>query len=489
MIKKIYVYNTSIQVTPYKKDECFQLEKLFSIWDDLRKRYLPFLYTISGETLYLPKGCSSELIQSLLSHDGFLTEVVVMYEHTHTPVRFEEFYQMKEEPRDEIQREAISFLTHKGKYKNNISASQFALNVDTGIGKTYFSIAMIVAKKMRTMCIMNRVALINGWKNEIIKHSTIPEERIHIITSSNDLQMMRNGELDKDVFICSHQMLSLYMNEYGKIALYEVFDHSGIGLKIFDECHQNIKNISIIDSFTNVKYTLYLSATFKRTQYNENRMYNIYFGSTVKYSYSRENENEKHTVYIPCIYRTTPSTSDLSGLRTRYGFSAYRFIDYALREPSNKLMRSFHFILSEAIIRDGKILIVTPTKNSVVMLYDYLCNNFHCTGKSIATIYSDNTKESNEEAKNADIIVSTIKSSGTGVTIYNLQTIICMEPHMSSNITKQLRGRLDRYMKGEPTYFYDLLDVSIPEIARCYKNHTLAMREMVKDITVKNIPI
>lgn len=489
MIKKIYVYNSSIQIKPYKKNDCFELEKLFSIWDDLRKRYLPFLYTISDDTLYFPKGCSTEIIQSLLENSGFLSEIVVMYESSHIPIKFEEYYWMKQEPRDSIQKEVIYFLTHKEKYKNNISASQFALNVDTGIGKTYCAISMIVAKRMRTMCIMNRDALLNGWKSEIMKHSTIPEDRIHIITSSKDLQMMRDNQLDKDVFLCSHQMLKLYMNKYGEKSIYEVFENSGIGLKIFDECHQNIKNISIIDAFTNTKYTLYLSATFTRTQYNESRMYRIYFGSTVKYSYIRENENEKHTFYIPCVYRTTPSPIDLSKMKSRYGFSAYKFIDYALREPSNKLLRSFHIILSEAASRDGKILIVTPTKNSVKLLYQYICDNFGAIEKSVATIYSDNTTEENDNAKNADIIVSTIKSSGTGVNIYNLQTIICMEPHMSSTITKQLRGRLDRYIKGEPTYFYDLLDLSIPEISRCYKNHTLVMRQMAKEIVVRNIPI
>lgn len=489
MIKKIRIYNTSIQIQPYNQGECFELEKMFSLWDDIRKRYYPFLYHISDDILYLPKGCSIELIQNMLGTKGFLSEVQLMTNQYHKGIQFKYKYSINKPPRDEVQQKIISFLTHQGEYRNNISATQFAVNVDTGKGKTYCTISAIIHKNIRTMIITNRVGILNTWKDEISSHSNIPDDRIYIVHSSADLNKMRNNELDYDIFLCSHQLLALYFGEFGEFAVYEVFDKSGIGLKVFDECHVNFKNIAMVDYFTNTKQTIYLSATFSRSQPNESRMYRVYFGSTVKYQYFRELEEEKHTIYIPCIYRSTPTEYDLRSISSRYGFSAYKFISYALRDESRKLVRSFSWVMQEAILRDGKMLIVIPTKDSIRYMYDYVCQNFSHTGKTIATLFSDNSPEENEQAKNADIIISTIKSSGTGITIYGLRTIICMEPHMSSLITKQLRGRLDRYTPGEDTYFYDLLDVSIPEISRCYRNHTTIMKSMVKHIDVKRVPI
>lgn len=489
MLKKIFVYNTSIQVSPYEQGECFELEKMFSSWDDIRKRYVPFLYYISGDTLYLPKGCSIELIQNTLASKGFLTEVQIQYNKYHKEIKFQTQYVMSHPPRDEIQKKVISFLTHQEEYRSNISATQFAVNVDTGVGKTYCTISAIVQKRVRTIIIVNRINIINTWMGEIKTHSDIPENRVHLIHSSDDLTKMRTGELDYDIFLCSHQLLALYFNEFGGDALYEAFDGSGIGLKVYDECHTNFRNIAMIDYFTNTKQTIYLSATFNRTQTNERRMYRIYFGSTVKYQYFRELEEEKSTIYIPCLYRSAPNEYDLTHMSSRYGFSSYKFINYALkRDESRKMIRTFNWVMQEAILRDGKILVVIPTKDSIRELYSYTKENFSHTGKSIATLFSDNTSEENEIAKESDIIISTIKSSGTGITIYGLQTIICMEPHMSSLLTKQLRGRLDRYTPGEDTYFYDLLDISISELSRCYKNHTLIMKTMAKKIDVRRVP-
>ena len=474
---------------PYVIGECFELEKMFSVWDDIRKKYTPFLYYVIGDTLYLPKGCSIDLIQNTLASKGFLTEVAIQYNQYHKEVKFRNQCMMTEPPRDSIQQKVISFLTHQGEYRTNISATQFAVNVDTGIGKTYCTISAIVDKQVRTIIIINRLSIINTWIDEIKKHSNIPDDRVYLVHATDDLHHMRNGEMDYDIFLCSHQLLSLYFGEFGGDALYEVFENTGIGLKVFDECHTNFKNIAVIDYFSNVKQTIYLSATFSRTQSNESRMYRMYFGSTVKYQYFRESEQEKHTVYIPCIYRSTPTEYDLAHISSRYGFSAYKFISYALnRDESRKLLRTFDWVMNDAILHDGKILIVIPTKDSIRTLYSYVTENFSHTGKTVATLFSDNTSEENERAKDSDIIISTIKSSGTGITVYGLQTIICMEPHMSSLLTKQLRGRLDRYRPGEETYFYDLIDISIPEISRCYQNHKSIMNTMAKRIDVRRVP-
>ena len=97
------------------------------------------------------------------------------------------------------------------------------------------------------------------------------------------------------------------------------------------------------------------------------------------------------------------------------------------------------------------------------------------------TIFSDNPEEVNLDNQHCDIIISTIKSCGTGFNPPNLQTIICGEPHTSRIMTHQLKGRLDRF-KGNATYFYDLIDKSIPFMDNVESAHQKELEPMCAEV-------
>ena len=120
-------------------------------------------------------------------------------------------------------------------------------------------------------------------------------------------------------------------------------------------------------------------------------------------------------------------------------------------------------------------------------LADFLKSRVDKPG-DVCTMYSKNTKEENTFARDAKYISSTIKSSGIGFSPKSLQALVCMEPVASAVLFKQLMGRLDRYIPGENTYFYDLVDLSLEDVRRNYEEtHLPTMKLLAKDIQIINL--
>ena len=78
---------------------------------------------------------------------------------------------------------------------------------------------------------------------------------------------------------------------------------------------------------------------------------------------------------------------------------------------------------------------------------------------NVKTINSNNSKAENERNKRADVIVTTIASSGTGTDIPGITDIICCSPFKSSIVCCQVMGRI-RYC-GKVCNYYDIVDRSV----------------------------
>ena len=136
--KFIKVYHSHIEVYPYMENECLQIEKMYSKWDDVTHQYIRIGYFIFEEVLYLPRGTSLSLLSELFSATPvFINKPDPAYKLS-SPV------EMKYGPRDRIQSESIDFLTCSGNFTKGLQHSQFGLNLDTGAGKTFCMISGIV---------------------------------------------------------------------------------------------------------------------------------------------------------------------------------------------------------------------------------------------------------------------------------------------------------------------------------------------------------
>lgn len=325
------------------------------------------------------------------------------------------------------------------------------------------------------MVILNREHLAFHWKKEIQKFIDIPEERVIILTSENLKQAM-NREVEGDVYIVLHQTLQAMAKSRGDEEINELMSLLGIGVKVYDECHEFIQSSFRLDCFSSVAKTFYLTATLTRTNSGEDRIFRtLMLGNACEYS-DRGVNNRRHIHYLCYGYHTGLNEKMYTSFRTYKGFSVGKYISAVMeKDPSKGYENAILTAMEDALTHEGQILLVTPLKKTV----DYFAELFrykYGSEKSIGTMYSNNLPKVNQENQKCDIIVSTIKSSGTGFNPANLQCIICAEPHSSKLITHQLKGRLDRY-PGEETYFYDLIDLETTNCDYMLQNHREVMEK------------
>lgn len=481
--KSIDVYPTHIEIYPYKKGEVFSLEKALSSWLFKARHYKPFAYTIRNKILYVPRGINIELLERTFGVPASYIQI-----NTSRCV-FEFNYTMKVPPRDSIQEESINFLVCRGRFASYYNNSQFALTLRTGYGKSYCAIAAMIMLKLRTMIFIHRTTIERQWIDYITTYTTVPEMNITILNSMAQLEDIKRGYLKSDIYIVTHQLIALYARKTSWYDVSQVFKNSGIGLKIFDEAHMYIENLFMIDSFSNISKTFYLSGTLERTDKKENQIIKMIFGNTYKFGSSISYEANKHIIYIPVIYNSRAGDYENAKIRAHGVFSSYRYIEYTLMNPHNSsAMMALNYVIEDIKQKvDGQTLFVTPKIESVDVIADILKNKVD-DPSTVKTIYSKNDSEVNLANRDAKFISSTIKSTGIGFSPKALQALVCMEPVASSIAFKQLLGRLDRYIPGVPTYFYDLVDTSLLDVRKNYdETHLAVMKTIAKKIHVVEI--
>lgn len=460
--KSIRVYHTHIEVSPYKKGEIFSIEKHFSTWNNIAHRYDSGVYLIVDDTLYLPRGMNIMNLEKT-----FNTKATMIYNHD--PFKTFGNVNMTTEPRDELQKDCINFLTARDRYAGVAGYSQQALVLQTGFGKTYCMVNAIVTMRVKALIVTTQDKIKYQWIKTFKERTDIPEDKLIDIKGSPVMEEILDGEhSDGYVYFINHQTLQSFIKNEGPDEFHEFFKTLRIGVKVYDEAHLCFRNALLTDYFSDTVRTYYLTANFTRSNDKEAYLYNKCFASVYKYHVKSElaetssAASRKHIIYYPTTYRSNPPASWQKKCDTYKGFSGVIFADWAFNFDPNKTM--LHAILDrfeEAKKHKGKILITVPKIENIETVYNALKKDPSILdGRTVGTIHSKNKKEENERAKkDVDVIISTIRSCGTGVDINELRSIINAEPFSSQITANQLSGRLREYGPNDDTYFYDLIDI------------------------------
>ena len=481
--KTIKIFHTHIEVSPYEKGENEKVERMSSVWDDATHSYYPMGYFIYENTLILPRGFNLKVLE-----DEFETEAFAIRSCDEYSVIRE--YHMTAPPKNKLQLEAINFLTNEGKYVNNGMYSQYALILDTGEGKTYTAIHSILKLRMKAVIITHQDKIRNQWVGTFLNMTDVPEEELIKITGSETMNSVLEGEIEGTYYFVNHQTLNSFAKKYGYDKLHEFFIKLRVGVKIIDEAHLSFHNLLMIDAFSDTKKTFYLTATFDRTDKQESRLFKRCFAQACKFDIHRVDKSitahkRKHIIYVPVIYRSSPSQMQIADTMTMHGFSVINFSKYAFGEDRNQTILKAFFQIFDMCINnlDGRILVTTPLIEQTILLSKKIDEHLKALGKKmmVGTINSKNEKSDNEKYKQcADVICTTIKSSGTGTDIRGLRCVINLEPFSSKITGNQLAGRLREYAPDKDTYFFDLIDTAFP---RCYDQYK---KKIAKNSDLRN---
>lgn len=479
---KITSYPTHYELTPYVAGYHRNLEVSLSVWNQPYYRWEPLGYMILGQTLYLPKGMDSEILAQTFNTQIFPGE---LYKERYVKRK----YNMIKPPRDDLQKDAIDFIIGRGQYPYTRKQTQVSINLKPGDGKTYCTIHGIIESGRRAIIISHTSKIRSQWYEEFLETTDVPEEQLMVIDGVSDMEKIISGKKDADFFFINHQTFQTAIRNKGYEFVISFFNKIETGIKVYDEAHYEFASIVKLDMLSNIPKTYYLTATFRRTNSRENRIFGTAFASVFKFDnrMSASGETRKHTIYCPVEYNSQPLQEDIMSMFNKLGlFSGYNYIKYELSNQYayEKLYEALDLVFGMIKDTPGRILIVNPKIECCEIIREVVRKI--CPNRSIGTIHSHNTQDQNIENSSCDIIVSTIKSNGVGVNIKNIRFLINLEPFSSTVTAEQLRGRLREYSSTEYTYFFDLVDVGIPKAADFLKRRTrYYKKECVKIVHYK----
>lgn len=481
--KKIRIYQTHTEISPYKLGENRPFENRLSSYVEAEFSYNPIGFCVIDDKLYIPRGINPTILQTVFDSTPFVVRMPDEYDICQR-------VKMMKPPRDRIQRESIDFLNGEGEFTRTKGVSQLALVLDTGDGKTYTAINSIVYHKMKAIIITHQDKIKQQWIDTFLKMTNVDPRKLINIQGSEIIEEIISGKRKHEgyYYFVNHQTLSSFAKVHGWPMVREFFKKIQVGIKVIDEAHFFFKNVVMIDFFSNTKKTIYLTANFGRTDTNEGRLFNKCFASVAKFGERTKDyqEKRKHIIYVPVVYRSNPTYLQQTSVIKAYGFNALLFSNYALHEDKsetqlNELISTYELIKN----MEGKVLITVPKIDDTEFLKKKI-REYLPEDKTIATINSNNTRDENSLAKECDVIISTIKSCGTGVDIKKLRCIINLEPFGSQITANQLAGRLREYSPDKDTYFFDLIDISFPACERYFKQKIKMLKKKCKAISIKN---
>jgi len=328
----------------------------------------------------------------------------------------------------------------------------------------------------------------NQWIKTLREMFDYSSDDLINISGSNVMEAIMNDEVKLgDVFFANHATLRNYLSLHNGYMLHQFFKKLKVGVKIYDESHLEFANILLMDFFSNTKRNWYLTATFDRSDREESKCFKRAFSSVLQFGeYESKEVTEKHVVYHVVNINSKASPRDKSKICGFRGMTGASYGRYAFQyDEKETIFKAITIILDKIKDLEGKIIVYTPLIESCDKVAAKLEELY--PDKSVAAYHSHISASEKDDALKKDIIVSTIKSMGVGRDLKGLRSIICAEPIASKVVATQLIGRLRPYAKDTETFFFDIVDISIPPINWWFRSRMKAIDQLAKRIVYLDI--
>lgn len=465
MRNKIILRNSSIVITDYNLGDIPRLESYFTIFDKVTytKFFKGMIYDEENKLLYLPRGLDLYFIKKFFEGEE------PQREYNSDPYHETPEIGIRYLPRDDTQKEALAFILGKGQYYSNQNATQLSVNLNTGKGKTYITIASLTFWRARSIVIASTVGWLEQWRNCIGEYTNLdPEREVLIINGSVSIHKILNGITDISrykVFLVTHSTLQSFGSTAGWDKITELFIKLQVYLKVYDEAHLNFDNICLIDFHTNTRKTLYLTATPGRSDETENFIYKLYFKNVPAIDLFDE-ENDPHTSYTALRFNSRPTPQDMRECSNNvYGLNRNAYTNYIV--CNNQFYDMMYIIMDKIMKIGGKVLVYIGTLGAIDIIKSWIEDNYPEYRDDVGIYTSNIPKEIKYEQLQKTIILSTTKSAGAALDIKDLKaTIILAEPFKSEILARQTLGRT----RDPNTECIEVVDDGFRSITRFY-NH------------------
>ena len=456
-MEKIIVKNTCIIITNYNFGDSPKLERFFAVYEPVSHsyRYIGIHYDIDKKLLYLPRGIDVWYLEQLFDCKAHIS----VGEHNKFDT-YDDIY-VKYLPRDEDQKKALRFAVGSGEYSDTCTKSQLSINLDTGKGKTYVAVGTMSFLGMKSVVITYSKSVLSQWRDRVLEYTNITNKEIYSIDGSGSIyRLLTMAEKDLSnikLFLVTHGTLKSYGDTNGWESVGELFEHIRAGIKFYDEAHTNFSNMCMIDFYTNVYKTYYLTATPARSNDEENKIYQTAFKNILAIDLFHQDE-DPHTHYIAMRYNSRPEPQVISACKNKYGLDRNKYTNYIITNDNFIKMSCvvFDFIFKH-IMKDpkDKLLVYIGTNQAISEFYTRIIEIFPILRGQIGIFTSMVSDEDKEFALTRKVILTTTKSAGAAIDIKGLKcTLVLAEPFKSAVLAKQTLGRT----RDRNTYYIEIVD-------------------------------
>lgn len=460
---KMVLHNTAIVINNCSPTDFPTLTRRFQVYDPVRHRLDPLgvYYDTENKRLYLPRGIDVDFVKRKVSANMELEEFTSTIVHNHPYERVSQKINMKMGPRDATQIEALKFVLCKDKYQYNAGKSQFGVYLNTGKGKTFLCSCVLSYLGIRSIVITAQSGILDQWKERLMEYTDIKDSEIVKLEGSHMITHILNGtstKMDKSLYLCTHSTLQSYGSTYGWDKIGLLFKKLGIGIKFFDEAHQNFQNMSLIDFATrDVWRTYYVTATPSRSDRQEDVIYKLYMKNVPSIDLFNP-DVDPHTNYIAIKYNSCPKPADINACKNSvYGLSNPPYIDYLMRNERFWVM--FDYIFSLIYRTGGRALFYIGTNAGILKVKQRILFNYPELYNDVGIYTSIN--EDKQTAKSKKYILTTTKSAGAGEDIPHLKySVVLAEPFKSEVLARQSLGRT----RDPNTTYIELVDVGFKQL-------------------------
>lgn len=348
---------------------------------------------------------------------------------------------------------------------------------------TFMACYSAIKVGLRTLIIVPTSGIKNQWAETLIDMFNVAKEKVITVNKPTDFINVKG-----DFVVVSQASLAVLNKNYD---LEKIMKANKFGIKVIDEVQMWFHNIIKVDGSSNICNNWYLTGTFGRSSDDQNALYQKMFGDLQIFRelekkptfFNRKPGNVygmKPHMHVKMVWTHSGLTkeeikkvtssmrySEREGKWMRFGISIPAYTEKVI--PSDGRMTRFLRTILEVVkmankeVDYGKMLVLTPTIASVNVVYDYLKKMYPST--KIGTIHSRNTKQENDRVKaECDILISTVKSSGTGFDVKGLSKLVVSEQFKSWILADQVSGRLRRRPDSRDTYMWDIVDADIKQL-------------------------
>ncbi|MEE1087235.1 MAG: DEAD/DEAH box helicase family protein [Schaedlerella sp.] len=343
-----------------------------------------------------------------------------------------------------------------------LAVSNGILHANTAFGKTVAAIALIAERKVNTLIIVDRISLLEQWRERLAVFLSIPKNEIGVIGGG---KKKPTGNIDVAV------SQSLYRDN-------KVSDFiKGYGQIICDECH-HVSAVGFEQIMKNspAKYKYGLTATLKRKDGKE-RIVLMQLGPVRYKDLSKVTSELGHKVLV----QETGISMDAS----KAEYTTNEIYDYLYINP----IRNTQILMDVRNCLDEKRypIILTERKEHIELLGQEL-SDYVKVYKLHGGLKKKEREAIMEELQNLPesekrVIIATSKYVGEGFDYPILDTLFLTLPISWSGRVKQYAGRLHReYHEKKEVRIYDYVDSKIDSSMKMYGKRCKGYRSMGYEI-------